>query len=722
MCKALVGENFALSEQWEGLWRTYDNMLLYVRKNVRDPQRQEIRDDITTRLYTLTDSAYITAMQPSGNELIFTRRRELAQRKLSNLLNELKESERQLQIAQEVPAERRDKKSVIALSRACELAETNVFNKIWSEFPLTGDDAALLADALTDTALPSHARCLMATALLLGLTQFYDERKWQLLAETYIASTDAEVQLRCLMGAMLSMTLYSNRVGKSQVVASRIKLMQDTPQFKDDTRLIRLQMARTAVTPAVTDRVKNDIMPGLANIDPELLQKIRSDGPASIDISDLEGNPDWQDWLEQSGVSEKIEQFNEMQMAGDDVFISTFCKLKDFAFFKTLSNWFLPFHADHSELLESLGESAILSKFTSTIPVLCNSDKYSLCLSLTALPEKQRSEMLTYLESQWSGYEEQLHQELAGELPDPSKERAAIINRYAQDLYRFFTLFSRRNEFLSHADHADFKNLCFDISCGRRFLRIFSASSASSARDCGELYLKNKFFEQAVACFKKAIAEGEQDVEVYQKMAFALQNAGKFDEAIEAYRTYELATGDSLWNTRHLAACYRAKGDLAHALEYYRKAEALAPDNLSICLNVGHCLLEQSDTEGALQQYFKAEMTLDGKQRAWRPIAWCSLILKNYTRALNYYDKIIAEGRPTAQDLLNRGHVLLCQDDYEAAIAQYVAAAKALPGNKAQAFRQNFENDMQVLRERVAAPDDLPIIADAVVQQIDARS
>ena len=149
------------------------------------------------------------------------------------------------------------------------------------------------------------------------------------------------------------------------------------------------------------------------------------------------------------------------------------------------------------------------------------------------------------------------------------------------------------------------------------------------------------------------------------------------------------------------------------ALDYYRRAEAMNPDNVSLALTIGHVLLENGSTSEALQQYYKADLMNGAKHRAWRPIAWCSFLLNDYERALDYYDRIAQDDTPSAQDLLNRGHVLLCQGNTQEAIQTYRESLRLMDGNR-QKFRQAFKGDAVELRLHGVSTVDQSLIPDAV--------
>ena len=71
-------------------------------------------------------------------------------------------------------------------------------------------------------------------------------------------------------------------------------------------------------------------MPELQKLSPDLFNKIKGKTPGTIDINEIEENPQWQEWLDKSGITRKMEEFNEIQLEGGDVFISTFSKLKSY--------------------------------------------------------------------------------------------------------------------------------------------------------------------------------------------------------------------------------------------------------------------------------------------------------------------------------------------------------------------------------------------------------
>ncbi len=696
-----------INDELERLHMSYMFMLKYLEQGVMDPQRDEILSKILQSLYSLNDQCFIGLMEQTSPEVFYARRRELAGVSLISIIEEYRKELQQLSLVKSLPNEESDNHAILAHLRQAEELETKLFNRVWSSLPLSAEDANSLKLCINGDILPVHTRCLLVAALFLGLMKFYDESKLLIMLEAYSLSDEPLVQLRALTCAMLAMLAHKKRIITSKAIQSRLSTMQDMSEFKQDLWSIQVQLARSRNTENVKERVRNDLIPNIMKMRPDIIDKLKDKDSQVIDLSDIEANPEWQDWLDQSGITRRIEEFNAMQIEGSDVFIATFAHLKTFPFFKTLSNWFLPFYAAHSSVVENLGASKMaLAEVVQHAPYLCNSDKYSFCLSLGALPESQRTMMSAQLEEQNAA----LNEAKQAELPDERKQRVSIVNAFVQDLYRFFKLFSRRREFIAVMDNPGIDMTeCLQLTHVTRDAHVLEL--------LGTLYFKNAFYEDAIKCFSRLEEiDDATDDHIYQKIGFAYQNAGKTEQALNYYKRYELLHEEDAWNMRHIAACYRALGEFDKALDYYRRVEALTPDNVSLTLTIGHVLLEQNRTNEALQQYFKADLMDNSKHRAWRPIAWCSFLLNDYERAIDYYDRIARDDKPSAQDLLNRGHVLLCQGKTQEAINTYRESLN-LMGGVTKKFRNAFKGDALELRLHGVSAVDQALIPDAVCSQ-----
>ena len=695
---------WSLREQLEQLQLSYRFMLQYFAQGIPDPQRHEVLKHIITQLHILNDQCAIALLEPQSQEVFFARRRELSGESLSGLIERYQVTINKIGMLSSVPEGQRDEQAIATMLEQSERQETSIFNIIWCSLPTTEEDGKALLDFTACNAVPVHAKCLVASALLLGLLRVYDDRKITLLADIYNTAADARVQLRAVVGLLLALKLHDHRARQSEAIGQRLQALCDNPQLPHDLGMAQFLLARTRNTENITRRVQHELMPGIMKMRPDMLKNMREQG---ADITDLEANPEWQQMLEDSGIARKMEEFNELQLDGSDVFIATFSRLKSFPFFQTLSNWFLPFHSDHSAVYRTFsGDDAPLRRLVERAPFLCDSDRYSFSLSLASVPTSQRHLMLEQIKQ----HTDELGEMQQTEIPDPQRDRERLTNMYVQDLYRFFKLFSRRREFAAAFDgDMDFTQL----PCLGQLLNV-----PDNLQLLAEFYFKNAFYDDAVKCYNHLLEVSDNaDPHIFQKLGFCHQSLGHTAQALEQYRRYELADDTDPWTIKHMAACHRALGQFNEALACYQRVERLQPGNVANTINMGHCLLEQGKTDEAMQLYFKADLAEEGgkRHRAWRPVAWCSFLLGNDGRSLHYYDRIIAEGTPTAQDHLNRGHVLMTCNRTQEALDSY-RRALAIAGEGTKWLRDAILSDQPALLARGIPADDIPLLIDAAAQ------
>lgn len=694
-----------LRERLEQVKMSYDFMLRYLSQGILDPQRDDVLNHIIGQLGTLTDQCVIALLERESPQVIYARRRELSGTSLSHLLAEYRTQVNKLTLLGSVDESQRDRAAMLQVMKTCEQAETTIFNKVWSTFPTPHGDAEIIAQFIADQTMPQPARCLAVMALFLGLMTFYDETKLILLIDTYTASNDAQVQLRAIISILLVMNSYRRRVEQSRVLRSHINAMTEVSTFADDVAMVMYRLISTRNTDRVTRQVTQDIMPDIIKASPELISKLRN-RRAEIDPDELEANPEWQKMLEDNGVASKMEQFSQLQQEGNDVFISTFSRLKTFPFFHTLSNWFLPYHSDHSVVQESFADDDhLLRDMVARAPFMCNSDRYSFCLTLRGIPESQRQLMRIQSQQQMDQLNEMKAEQVVEKL---NLQRDTIATRCVQDLYRFFKLFSRRREFLPAMDSdMDFT--------GMPYLSAYT-DAPETLMLIAEFYLKNEFDQDAVHYYTLLLGvQQHTDPIVLQKLGFAHERLGNIREALKQYKRYELANDEDLWTLRHIAGCYRVLHKPDKALEYYERIDQIKPGQVSNTLNMGHALLENGRTDEALQYYFKADLMDESKHRAWRPIAWCSFLLGNDERSLDYYDRIMDSGKATMSDHINRGHVHLCNHRVADAIADY-RQALALTDHNAATLRESILEDLPHLQARGLSEQDIRLVIDATIQ------
>jgi len=692
--------NWEIKSKIEAIEQSYKYMLNYMAEGVADPKRNEIYESIIAQAYELCDFTTNELIAQTSTKLHYSilRRERMRPENLSALLAKHETAQHNYDSYRELAE--KDLNQLAGLRNIVENIENDIFNHIWVAFPVSTDDLAHIRTIFTDNQYPDSLRELTVAAIMLNLLEHYNENLLLALTDIYSLTQQPSLQIKSMVCALIVMHKYRNIIGHSQALALRMAAFADNPQASKDIMNIFLQFIRSRGTERIIRKVNNELVPEIMKLKPELRRKLQDSGVGE-DMENLAENPDWQEMLDKSGITKKMQELNEMQMEGNDVFLSSFAKLKNFPFFSTVSNWFLPFDGAHSSIFRIFKtENNPLMTVVNRTGAFCDSDKYSFALSVASVPEQQRAMMLGQFDEQNA----QLMELVKSELPDPEKDRDNIANKYVQNLYRFFNLFSRKSEFYN-----PFKtplNL-IEVPFVRDIL-----SDTDSLKLIAEFYFKQEYFSDALSLFQRISLTEAPTAELYQKMGYCHENCMDFDKAIECYEKVELMKNNDVWTLKHSALCHRANGDIEKALDCYLRIEKLKPDNIATANNIANCLLEAGKPEEALKYYFKVDYMADKGNKTLRPIAWSSFLCGNLSQSLDYYNKIIANG-PSADDYINRGHALLASGNIKEAIESYKKAIET-DGKDIDKFISTLDSDKQYLSNAGVNLEDLPMIVDKI--------
>jgi tetratricopeptide (TPR) repeat protein len=429
---------------------------------------------------------------------------------------------------------------------------------------------------------------------------------------------------------------------------------------------------------------------------------------------DLEGkNPDWKEMIDEvPGLFERIEKFTRMQMEGGDVFLSTFSQLKRFDFFTRMSNWFVPFYADHPDLKNDVSdEEQIFSRLLEGLGkafYLCNSDKYSFALNFNAVPPQQRSMIMTYFEAELEQMKEMASEE---EILSPSAASNAIFIQYIQDLYRFFKLYPFHNEFNDIFQ----KKIRFTELY---FYKTFFERDNFTAR-LAVFYFDKNHYPEAIEMNKYLVEKEGPKSEYYEKIGYSYQKMSRYREAIEFYKKAELFDSDRLWILKKLGWCSMKLKDYNNALKYFEGCALIKPDDLAIQAQIGQCHLSLKNFEEALNSYSKVLYFQPVNLKVLRPIAYCQFVLGKLDHAEESYQKILLGSEsPGPFDLMNAGHVKLCLHKRKEALSLYMKSKTDLLFTT-NLFQSAFEEDIPYLLKNGISKEDLPLLMDYLLFQVE---
>ena len=694
--------DWQLTDEVKRLEESYLMMLRYALDGIEDPSRQDVYNGIIASIYRCVDRMVRSSLKNnSSSKVYFSTLRLLEMQRVGNigqLIERYTHSLSQSSLYNLITDSSQNASNMRDASINNERLESDIFNRVWTTYPLSVDDTSAIEQALQSQALPSHFKQLIISALLLGALDYYEDARLKLLLSAYQQDNET-LALTALTAAMIIMSRHHSLINNSRIL-NQLKAIAETPSWHKDATAVFLQLIRTRDTERVSRKMQDELLPEMMKFRPGATGKFNLDQLSDIDINSLEENPEWQEMLENSGIGDKMKELTEMQQDGSDVFMSTFAHLKSYSFFSTVSNWFLPFHIDHTEVVDAMGRDSVFAELIASSPHLCNSDKYSFALSLKSVPEAQRSMMMSQLDSQNINVAELRNASLAA----ATQQRENIINKYVQDLYRFFHLYRAKDDF---ANPFAFLSHLIDIPVVKENLREPETLSLVA-----EFYFKRKYYSEAYNAFSLVAENTRPSAALFQKMGYSKQQMGDTNGAINLYEQAELLNAESLWTIRNLAACYKTLGRFEDALKYYQRLETLRPDDVSVALNIGHCYLALDNIKEALHNYYKAEFLDEQSTRAWRPVAWCLMLNRDFEQSLAYYKRII-DNEPTAADYLNLGHLHLASGQAAKAIEAYKQCIAAEYGS-VDTFISGIKNDESTLVSLGVNTEMISFIIDAV--------
>jgi tetratricopeptide (TPR) repeat protein len=716
MLEKLITENGLgiYMDECINLENTYHQMLKYTVEGVLDPERQKVYHNLIVSVFELADNVNEALRIKFSHTIEYERKRTFRTSVINNTGQYLDELEGLFEHGKEssIPGtenspfiEKSDsnQKDAPALNQKLALAKIQkYFYHIWFIDRLSTEESRAWSRFMLSPLIPLPYKSFMISAMMFSLQRFFDPGKLALLFD-YCNSEEPEISQRALTGLLVNLYKYDSRLQFYPEITGRLKILSENPQFMHNTEVIITHFIRSKGTEKLQQRIREEILPDMIRISTNLKDKINLDSLMEEGPSE-DRNPDWENMLRDSpGFFKKMEEFMEMQMKGDDVFMGSFSMLKSFPFFDEPVNWFIPFFPGNPEIAETieLNEQTI-RQLVNTIemaPILCNSDKYSFCLSIRRLPAENLGIIMQAMQAEMEQIKELSEDE---KLINPERIPEFVSNQYIQDLYRFYKLFPRK------ADFEDIFNWQLDFHHKQVFAGIFKEEPRMH-RNIAEYYFAREYFEEAAGIFT-SLLEQEKSEDLYQKIAWCNQKMGDFKAALDGYLKAELFGTHNVWTLKKIALCYRNLRKPDKALEYYYAAEKADTENLSIQLNIGHCLLELNQYEDALKCYFKVEYLAPGNKKVWRPLGWCSFITGKKEQAEKYFLMLIAD-EPNKHDFISMGHVQWSLGQRRSALDFY---RKSMSGNgfSEAEFLLIFYEDLPHLLSHGIDKDDIPIMLD----------
>lgn len=572
----------------------------------------------------------------------------------------------------------------------------DIFNRLWAEYPLGSDAAELVASIVTDDAVPFYDRVLWVTALGLSARRSFNSRAVDILVKAH-AAADARVSTMATVWLML----IDKSLGDSAADTEARRAVTDSIKgaHPGDFADFTLEFSRLLGTAKLTEQMKNYVGPRLEQLGRKMQQRLSETDPDKID--ELLLNGDLGAEIGPEGF-DSLKNFVEAQASGADVFMATLGNMRQFTFFNSLGNWFLPFHTAHSMLAPVVdGEGAMVADAIARMPMLCDSDKYALVLSLVNTPESSRASMLTAMTQQFQAMSSMPEAAEALESAQPQSRRA-LINCHLKNLYRFFNLYR---------DKGQFSNVFNDSPLFSGYDSVLK-DDAVSGEIADELF-KNKRYETAAKFY--AVADlSLLSNERLRNYAFASEMTGHLHAAVSLYEELLQRDPDDVRASLRMADCvqtdmvevgeFDADKGACRALEIIRPLSERFPDDTRLLMKLAAIYENLGEWESVVNVYHNIDYLLpEGDKSISEPLARALMVCGDYT---------------SAEHLLESSELSAMQK-YGLAIIRWLTARRAealsllnsIGPDKVAAVAARFAG-LDIIKEREAAMESFALISD----------
>lgn len=584
--------------------------------------------------------------------------------------------------------------------------EERIFNIFWTSDSLTPDIYHTMEEAIKNGTIPFTTSALAIAAAGLSLTKFYN-RDAMLMLCTLSSSTDYRISARALASLVVALSRWSKKASDDKKVKEALDCIADLDGMQRKIVSVVKTIIQTRDTDRVSKKMQREVIPGLMQFGPDIIQRLRkSSEEASFD--ELEGNPEWEELLRNSGLEDKLRELTEMQSDGADVMMVAFSNLKSFPFFRQIRNWMLPFTAQHPMLraLHTIDDNR-MSSMLEMSGMMCDSDKYSFAFSLISMPEAQRNMVMTQMQAQSEQVMEQMKDLKALKAGMEFEEE---LTRYFRDLYRFHKLFPKRAEFYDpFAKSLDFTEIPLLQSV---------MDSADEIIPIAEFYFKRGYYSDALPLLESVARSSAMTPHVWEKIGFCLEKRTNGNsEAIEAYMKAQLFNPDSRWISRRLGICYRRSADYRNAVEYLKMA---MPDDGSfdrkLSLMLADTFAEAGKWDEALNELYRVDYESPDDTEVIRRMARCAFRAGDLEKSERWL-KSIPDIDLSEEDHRMLGHIAFLRKDIADAMRRYRLTVR--PNDEKRLWKSQILSDIDILENLGGSRADLLLLLESLTYSIE---
>jgi tetratricopeptide (TPR) repeat protein len=617
-------------ERLSGIKTEYELMSDYWRRGVNDPQLEQLYQYLLQRVYVLYANIASYHRMRSYPILAGVYNRVRLERQdwsLSEIRQEMEAFVSDVAMLELEPEHTRQEKAE-GLYKAHQSQMNNLFSYVLTSRMWTEGVGHDFEEILISPTIDNNDQQLLVSSVTLSLLNQFDMAKFRTLVNVYRRSQDEPVRQRALVGWVLSLKEEMRKIYPEQ--EELVLSLLSSEKVREELTELQMQLVYCLNAEKDTHTIQQEIMPDI--LKNNNLQFNR------FGIEEREDDP-MEDILHPEASEQRMEKLEEtfgrmmnMQKQGSDIYFGGFSQMKRFPFFYDIPNWFVPFYMQHPDIIHFVRRAEgnkFLEKMMRQGP-FCNSDKYSFIIAFQQVIERIPDGMRKMLER---------GEATMGDLPEEELQTPAFIRRaYLMDLYRFYRLYSGRNEFQNPFDtgHDELG------SCEFFSLWLFKGSPLEPYKDEIVRLLKRQKLEKNAKRLLDSYSDDHHSIQYYIW-------SGMFAKALE------LEPGNQKALQGYAREMFNA-GLYEESAEAYDELLMLNPDKTSYLLNKSICLVNLKDYEEALKILYRLNYNHPEDNHVNRVLAWTHLCSHQLEQADKLYKQLTAGDQVLREDWENYGY------------------------------------------------------------------
>ena len=513
------------------------------------------------------------------------------------------------------------KKTVLQTREQC---VKDLFLQIWTTGSFSDLDIQELRGIFNSTKIPLKDKLVCTSALMLQQSLCPDAYILLLLVELS-NSPEMELQVRATVSWLLLLFRYGKEYLLDSTLKAKITEMLSHEYIQRMVCESINNFYQSLESRNLIQKLQNEILPLLNN--EKLFTGTEEDA--------------------QKLLKNSMKKVQKLLNEGADIQFSSFFQEKHYAFFKSISNWLLPFDFQHSETESHLQDDKPSSKTLKILlnnPALCDNDKWSLFF--------KTKDIKVPLNIQGLAPDEM-------EMIDSTCTPEIYNKNYVHDLFRFYNLFPYRLEFcnLLKQDFSPVTHTFLQKMLDKEHMFLL-----------GRILLSNKVYADSIKIFQKFLKEEKYAFAANKYTGDAFRLEQHFEDAISYYEeACSLKQEEGIFQL--LAQCYKQANNYPEAAAIYRGLIENYPDDVNLCKQYASCLIHCGDTKNAIPLLYKIAYLKENEQDfAQGSLAWCYLMEDKLEEAWASWEKI---SKKSLADMLNGGHICWALKDYKNAIDFY---------------------------------------------------